>query len=108
MDKDFKAKYPNIAKELEVDDGVKMDGVRSSVGEAEKAARDKYADFDPTALDFLRRCSTDDEGLEIIDYLHKKGEIEKDYASQLKMQLLSKGIRSFGPQKKRGHYLKGI
>jgi hypothetical protein len=54
-------------------------------------------------IDFLRRCDTEEQGLEIIDYLKKRGEISEKYATELKMQLLRDGIRSFGP-KKRGYF----
>lgn len=108
MEKEFKKKYPSLARELDGDDRVKIGGVRSSADEAEKAVQDKYAGYEPAAIDFLRRCESDEEGLEIIDYLLQKGEIEKEYADKLKMQLLDKGIRSFGPQKEKGHYMEGI
>ena len=43
---------------------------------------------------------------EIIEYLERKGEISKDYAETLRKQLREKGVRSFGPLKKPGYYLR--
>jgi hypothetical protein len=103
---DFKKKYPNLAKELERE-GFSIGGVRSDPREAEKAFHKKsFNGYDPTVVDFLRRCDTDEEGLEIIDYMRRRGEIDEIYATKLKMQLLRKGIRSFGPKKEKGYYNK--
>ena len=100
---DFRKKFPNLAKELEGRDKISIGGSRTSPKEAEKT-RESH---DPSAIDFLRRCNTNDEGLEIIDYLKSRGEIEKEYAASLKKQLLKKGIESFGSKKEPGHYLIG-
>ena len=99
--KEFQKKFPSLSKELEGGEKVPVGGTRTSLKEAEK----KVASHDPTAVDFLRRCDTTDQGIEIIEYLTKRGEIEKDYAASLKSQLLQKGIESFGAKKKPGHYL---
>jgi hypothetical protein len=99
---DFKRMFPNLARELERE-GFRIGGVRSDINEAEKAAHRNYEGYEPTVIDFLRRCDTEEQGLEIIDYLKKRGEISEKYATELKMQLLRDGIRSFGP-KKRGYF----
>ena len=99
--REFKKKFPNLSKELEGGEKVPVGGTRTSLEEAEKT----LASHDPTAIDFLRRCNTCDEGLEIIEYLAKRGEIEEEYAASLKSQLLKKGIESFGAKKRPGHYL---
>lgn len=100
---EFSKKFPNLAKELEGEEKVSVGGTRTSLKEAEK----KRKRHDPTAIDFLRRCDTCDEGLEIIAYLKARGEIDEEYAVSLKAQLLQKGIESFGSKKKPGHYLIG-
>lgn len=99
--KEFRKKFPNLAKELEGEEKISIGGTRTSLKEAEKT----FEDHNPTAVDFLRRCDTCEEGLEIIDYLRARGEIEEEYAASLKAQLLQKGIESFGPKKDPGHYL---
>ncbi|MFQ6105773.1 MAG: DUF2095 family protein [Candidatus Hydrothermarchaeaceae archaeon] len=96
--KDFKKKYPNLARELEEGEFISIESVRSNVEEAEGEIRGE-----PTVVDFLRRCDTDEQGMEIIRYMKKQNQISDEYAAQLTEQLVKHGIRSFGP-KKRGIY----
>jgi len=58
----------------------------------------------PDVISFLRRCETDMQGLEIIDYLLNRNEITEDQAEGLKIQLKAQGIRSFGSKKDIGYY----
>lgn len=67
---------------------------------------DKLRHFNPTAVDFLRRCDTDLQAEEIIGYLEKKGEITKEYALELRCQLKKDGVRCFGPKKEEYYYFK--
>jgi len=82
---------------------MKINSVRSSPREGEKVAHAEHG-YEPTVLDYLRRCSTDEQALEIIEYLESKGEIENDYAKRLRRQLADQGLGSFGKQRKPGHY----
>jgi hypothetical protein len=103
---EFRRRYPNLNKELGKNGTVRIQAVRSSVKEAEKAA---YAvqGYIPTAVDFIRRCENNEQALEIINYLESRGEIEPDYAKQLRSQLAEHGLRSFGRRKKPGCYERG-
>ena len=65
---------------------------------------DPFRDYDPNVIDFLQRCSTDEEGIEIIGYLKRKGELTDQEASQLIQQIEEKGIRSFGEKRTSGYY----
>jgi hypothetical protein len=67
---------------------------------------DKLRHFNPQAIDFLRRCDTESQAEEIIIYLEKKGEITKEYASELRAQMKKDGVRCFGPKKEENHYFK--
>jgi len=101
MERDeFKKRYPTLAKEMEEGKG-KAD-LRFEV-EAPKPDR-RFAGYDPDVVDFLRRCSSDDEALEIIEYMRKRGEVTEKEAEALCAQLREKGVRSFGPKKKPGYY----
>jgi hypothetical protein len=60
----------------------------------------------PDVIDFIRRCDTEEQAEEIIAYMEKRGEIEKQYAERLRKQLKDKGVRSFGPKKEENYYLK--
>ncbi|GCC10994.1 hypothetical protein IPdc08_01038 [archaeon] len=100
---DFKKKYPNLAREIEGLDRLPVKGVRHNIDEAEKAI-DSFQGHSPDAIGFLRRCTTDEEGLEIIKYLLDRKEISVEYATELKIQLIKSGISSFGQKKEWGYY----
>lgn len=98
--KDFKKRFPKLAEEI--DSGVGRADVKFQ-GEKPKAKR-KFAGHDPDAIDFIRRCSTEDQAYEIIEYLENRGEVTKEIADELCKQLGEKGLTSFGRKKKSGHY----
>jgi len=58
----------------------------------------------PKAEDFLRRCETNEQGLEIINFLLKSNQISIDKANKLKKVINEKGIRYFGEKKVWGYY----
>jgi len=105
-DDDFKKKYPHLAEELGRAETAKISGVRSSVEEAEKATRLPKG-YEPTAVDFIRRCDTEEQAIEIIKFLEAKGDINSGYAKQLRAQLVEKGLSSFGKKKSPGCYHRG-
>ena len=59
----------------------------------------KYAGFNPQATDFIRRCSTNEEAHQIIDYLEKRGEIAKEEADSFREKLEKEGLSAFGEHK---------
>jgi hypothetical protein len=65
---------------------------------------DKLRDFNPSAVDFIRRCDTDEQAQEIISYLKKKGELTQKQAKELECQLKREGVRSFGSKKEENYY----
>ncbi len=89
----------------EIGDGgtIKIDSIRSSSKEAENTAHSKRG-FIPTTVDFIRRCQTKDQALEIIDFLERRNEIERNYAKMLKSQLVELGLSSFGKHRRIGCY----
>ena len=124
IDKEYlKKMFPNLYKELEQGEvKISIDSVRRNPKEAEtetdkpaekevepKAATttpDKLRHFNPTAVDFIRRCDTEAQAEEIISYLLKKGEITKECAKDLRCQLKRGSVRSFGPKKEENHYFR--
>ncbi len=103
----LKKMFPNLAKELEAGENtVAINSVRTDVPTGERGASKCFVHYDPDVIDFLRRCDTEDQAEEIIVYLEKRGEIEKQYADSLRKQLKDKGVRSFGPKKEDDYYLK--
>ena len=121
--KSLKKMFPHLYGELETGEvKVPINAVRKNPLEAEEAAAgeeceeeesapctetpDKLRHFNPSAVDFIRRCDTEAQAEEIIDYLQKKGEITKENAEHMRCQLKQKGVRSFGPKKEENHYFK--
>jgi hypothetical protein len=103
----FKRMFPNLAKEMdERRQGVRISSVRLDITAAERASSDKFAGYIPDVVDYIRRCDTKEQAEEIISYLEKRGEVSSDYARRLRRQLREKGVRSFGPKKEDGYYLK--
>ncbi len=98
---------PNLAKELELDENrVPVNSIRTDSPTGEKAVSESFVHYMPDIVDFIRRCDTGQQAEEIISYMEKRGEIDKEYADRLREQLKSKGVRSFGSKKESDYYLK--
>ena len=105
--KSFKKMFPNLSEELEGGDSkVSIDAVRTDPDAAEKTMPGKFRNYDPTAVDFIRRCDTEEQAEEIIAYLEKRGELTKEHAAKLMKQLKKDGVRSFGSKKEENYYFK--
>jgi hypothetical protein len=103
----LKKMFPNLARELELDDNrVKINSVRTDVSTGENVSSKWFTHYMPDVIDFIRRCDTTEQAEEIISYMEKRGEIEKQYAAMLRKQLKASGVRSFGPKKEHDYYLK--
>jgi hypothetical protein len=106
VNEEFRKKYRNLDEEFGKSGTVKIQAVRSNVREAERAAHCRQG-YDPTAVDFIRRCENDGQALEIINFLERKGEIESSYAKRLRSQLVEHGLKSFGKRREPGCYERG-
>ena len=106
----FKRLFPHLAEEMERGIArVRIDAYRVDPQEGERLARgDPWAGYEPDVIDFLRRCDTEEEALEIIEYLERRGEITSERAEELRRQLRERGVRSFGEKKEPGYYLRNI
>ncbi len=99
---EFEETFPALARELE-GEGIPVDAYRQSE-EAEDEEVGDFSGYNPTVIDFLRRCETDDEALEIINWMEKHGEISHELAKRLRVILANEGVRAFGPKKEWGWY----
>jgi hypothetical protein len=105
--KSFKKMFPNLSEELEGEDSkVAIGAVRTDSDAAEKSLSDKFRNYNPTVIDFIRRCDTEAQAKAIIAYLEQRGELSKEYAEELKQQLEREGVRSFGSKKEEHYYFK--
>jgi hypothetical protein len=118
----IKKMFPNLIKELECGENkVGIDSVRADSAQAEETAEgndeyllkqaenilpDKFRHYNPTVVDFIRRCDTEVQAQEIICYLLKRAEITEENARELRIQLKKDGLRSFGSKKEAGFYFK--
>jgi hypothetical protein len=104
----LKKMFPNLVKDLQADENkVRVNSVRTNQEDGEKAVTSQsFDDYMPDVIDFIRRCDTKEQAEEIICYLEKRGEIDKEYAQKLREQLKEKGVRSFGTKKEQDYYLK--
>jgi hypothetical protein len=100
---------PNLASEVQSSETeVQIDGVRweetDRTRQPVQKSEDRFSGYSPDVIDFLRRCATDEEALEIISFLEKRGEINTIHAEELRKQLQNQGLRSFGARKSWGYY----
>lgn len=108
LDKEnFKKMFPSLAEELQSNENkVAVNSVRIDNQMAEEASSERFVNYMPDVIDFIRRCDTEEQAEEIIAYLEKRGEVKRQYAENLRKQLKEKGVRSFGPKKENDYYLK--
>jgi len=100
--REFKKKFPHLYEELEdsTSEG-KEDSESSEVQDAEPDTSDNY----PTeAVSYIRRARSEDEAIEVVDYLRKRGELSSNEASSILKRIRERGVRSFGSLKTWGHY----
>ena len=94
---DFSKTLPNLADELTHVDhpgSLPLDDIKF----------DDVVPRKPGVVEFIQRCTTDYEALEIIDFLEKKEEISQELADNYRDRLKKKGLTDFGPHKERGFY----
>lgn len=103
-EKELKKSYPSLHKELAESNGNQPEDGNNH--RKLKAKVDTGRGYDPSIIDFLQRCSTDDEAIEIVDFMEKKGDISRPYANSLRKKIADKGVRSFGPKRVPWHYEK--
>jgi len=99
---DFQSHFPAIYREImEGEDQIQEEEIRTTTGI--KKVR-KFKGYTPGVIDFICRCSTEEEALEIIEYMYKKGDISEEHANLLKKQLKEKGLDFFGEHRAPGYY----
>ncbi|MHA1302669.1 MAG: DUF2095 family protein [Candidatus Heimdallarchaeaceae archaeon] len=101
-EEDFKEYFPAIYRELKSEEEqLFVNEIRTSTG-AKKIR--KFRGYDPSIVDFICRCKTEEEAKEIIDYMFKRQEITEEEKKQLLEQLEKEGLESFGPHRAPGYY----
>ena len=97
----FKKLFPHLSDEMETEvSSVKIEGGEPPAGNM------KWEGYDPDVIDFIRRCETPEQALQVIEYMEERGEITPERAAELRRQLSREGLRSFGERKESGFYHK--
>ena len=103
----FKKKYPKIAEELEHGSNKIKIGSGKIEGEPNKKDQNKgFRGYNPSVIDFIRRCNKVEEVESIISYLEKRGEISEEYNREIREQIKERGIRSLGSKKRENYYFR--
>ena len=105
--KGFRDIFPALNEELDNEETKthRIDGVRTMSEESEQNGKDDARTFMPDVVDYIRRCDTVTQAVEIVDFMVKRGEISQKKAREIKAQLRNEGLRSFGSKKERDYYL---
>lgn len=94
---DFQNSFPHLTGELDTKkslSGIEIGGV----------SYNKMAPEGPNLIDFILRCSTDEEAMEVINFLEKRNEITSAEADRTRKQIESEGLTSFGPRRTSNYY----
>lgn len=104
VDKNFEDLFPNLADEMKLDEStLPINGIHWKV-EMDEDFEEKNELKNPDVISFIRRCKNKEEAIEIIDYMLRRSEITEEYANELKDQLKTDGLSSFGFKKLPGYY----
>ena len=102
VEEEFKENYPALHREIrEGEINISESEMRTASGSKKDR---KFQGYIPGVVDFICRCETEEEAMEIIDYMLKKGDLTEDYAEMLKNQLKEKGLEFFGEHRTPGYY----
>ena len=114
--KELESFMPNLISEIsEKEKGLKIDAINYQIEEVDKKSvqipQSCIPDElnNPGAIDFIRRCTNDEQAFEILEYLLKRKEISfKDYERYKNQILQENGLKKLieesGGFKKPGYY----
>lgn len=104
---EFKKKFPHLHEELspEEEDGTTQAGQEDTTQAGqEETDRESSRENVPSVVLYVRRAKTDNEAIDIVNYLRRRGEISEESSRTLLKQIQEKGVRSFGGQRRWGNY----
>ena len=114
---DFKKRFPHLMEEIvDKKQSIKIDSVETQIEQNSEEAKDNLKNsvpselINPGAIDFIRRCSNNEEAIEILDYLLNRKEISSEEYNKLKEELMIDGglkhlIERSGGPKNPGYYI---
>ena len=113
---DLQSRFPHILSEMtNKEQSIQIDAVTSKIENLKDDTNSKIEFLipneliNPGAIDFLRRCTENEEALEIIEFLFQKKEITQEEYDNLHGKILQEGglkklIEECGGFKKEGYY----
>lgn len=101
----FKKLFPHLADEIDSERSkAQLNDYYSENDDSNRGEKRKWAGYDPDVIDFIRRCVTIKQAIEVIDYLERREEINTEQAVEIRRQLAKEGLRSFGTKKGKDFY----
>ena len=113
---EFQSKFPHLMEELSnKEQSIQIDSITSEIEKAwdeTPSRREKKIPnelINPGAIDFLRRCTTNEEAFEIIDFLLQRNELTREEYDEFYCKIVQEGglqklIEESGGLKKTGYY----
>jgi hypothetical protein len=101
-EREFKSKFPHLYEEL--GDSTAGENEESKGSEVQNAQPDLSNQCPAEAVSYIRRARNNDEAIEVVNYLRRRGELSEREASSIIRQIREQGVRSFGSLKTWGHY----
>lgn len=115
--KELKKFYPHLMEEIvDKKKSIKIDSFKTQFelgSEESKSHQRNYLPLEiinPGAIDFIRRCTKNEEAIEILDYLLKRNEISSEEYNRFKNEIMMDGglrnlIKKYGGPKNSGYYI---
>jgi len=115
---EFNKQFPHLIKEISSKKKtIKINSYRADIeqNQEEKSLKSNelYPNelYNPEAIDFLRRCTREEDALDILDYLLERNEITKQDYNKYKTIISQEGglkrlINEFGGLKRPGYYMR--
>ena len=113
---EFQSKFPYLMEEVSnKEQSIKIDSIKNEiekVWDENPIRREKNIPnelINPGAIDFLRRCTSNEEAFEIIDFLLQRNELRREEYDELYDKIVQEGglqklIEESGGLKKTGYY----
>ncbi|MCS7097091.1 MAG: DUF2095 domain-containing protein [Candidatus Methanomethylicia archaeon] len=100
----LKKYFPNLSREIE--EKLSLIALSLKSGTSKSTRVPKFRGYEPTVIDFIRRCDNETQALEIVNFLEKRNELSHEEAEIIREILRKKGVRFFGPKKESDWYIK--
>ncbi|MCS7094244.1 MAG: DUF2095 family protein [Thaumarchaeota archaeon] len=67
---------------------------------------DALRGFMPGPIDYLSRCSNNEEAIRVVNYLLARGELNDREAAELRSRIAQEGVRGLVEKREEGYYLR--